>query len=572
MQQSSASPVLSQIALVIVVGAVATVLLPGVLLGVALGETLRRRGCKWTWPLLALPVLVPTTVVVAPSVDRLVAVAHGPVDIAAIVGVGAPLWLWASPLVSTAYMLRRSRTDRLHGGRAEVAVASAIGPGEALRRRTRGARRRHDEHVVHLGRDQRGDEVVLPLLRAHATIVGGSDTGKTNTAKVLLEDHVARGAGFVVLDGKGGRTLPRLAVQLAERHGRAVHLWSVNPFGDPDLDRHRLPWNPVGNGSPTEVKDRIASAEEQTEPYYKAVASRGLLIAAQVAVRDGLDVRLDSLASALDKPSAIRTTDTVDAAWLRGLNDGERSALRGIATRIRTMVAGDGGDALLPSTAAPQIDLLRAVRRGELVVFTLPEGQYPELIPHVGRYVLQTLTSVCSRLEHADEVVDALAFFDEFSAFDGDHLAAGFERGRSAGLRFVVATQSLSNFETAGGPKLLHAVLDNAEAIVIHRQAVPDSAELLASIGGTEESWEHTHQVSDARLGPHGWDETGTRARRLSARFRAHPNVIKELAMGEAVVISRRPAFAVRRVTIREYRHAQRERTPRRSVMDHVRS
>ena len=45
---------------------------------------------------------------------------------------------------------------------------------------------------------------------------------------------------------------------------------------------------------------------------------------------------------------------------------------------------------------------------------------------------------------------------------------------------------------------------------------------LLASIGGTEESWEHTHQVSDARFGPQGWDETGTRARRLSADARRH--------------------------------------------------
>src|SRR3954453_23143265 len=94
---------------------------------------------------------------------------------------------------------------------------------------------------------------------------------------------------------------------------------------------------------------------------------------------------------------------------------------------------------------------------------------------------------------------------------------------------------SLSNPHSAGGENLLHAALDNAELLIVHRQAVPDAAELLAATGGTEEAWEHTHKVQDG-LGGIGWDEPGERARRLTDRFRAHPNVIKQLGRGEAVV------------------------------------
>jgi type IV secretory pathway TraG/TraD family ATPase VirD4 len=144
-----------------------------------------------------------------------------------------------------------------------------------------------------------------------------------------------------------------------------------------------------------------------------------------------------------------------------------------------------------------------------------------------------------------------MVFVDELSAFDGDGLCAGFERGRSAGVRFLVATQSLSNLATAGGDKLLHAALDNAELLVIHRQAVPDAAETLAATAGTEETWEHTHKVSDAAGLRIGWDETGDRARRLTERFRAHPNLIKSLGQGEAVTVTQRPGFAVRRITVR---------------------
>jgi hypothetical protein len=43
-------------------------------------------------------------------------------------------------------------------------------------------------------------------------------------------------------------------------------------------------------------------------------------------------------------------------------------------------------------------------------------------------------------------------------------ICAGFERGRSAGMRFIIATQSLSNLATAGGDKLLHAAQRRGQA------------------------------------------------------------------------------------------------------------
>lgn len=48
-----------------------------------------------------------------------------------------------------------------------------------------------------------------------------------------------------------------------------------------------------------------------------------------------------------------------------------------------------------------------------------------------------------------------------------------------------------------------------------------------------------------------GWDETGQRTAASPTRFRAHPNTIKQLGPGEAIVVSRRPTFAVRCVVVR---------------------
>ncbi|HEX8121216.1 MAG TPA: hypothetical protein VF549_08120 [Solirubrobacteraceae bacterium] len=553
------------IATIALFGAVALLLAPALLIGVGSAETLRRRGLRWTW---ALPALVPAVALLPLALPAPLRAAHALAHkadqeltlqdgfLAAL-----PLWLCLAPAVAASWKLYRDRRDRLHGGERERRVCDSLGPLQCARL----ARARAREYAVGpvsadgilLGLDHRGAPVRVPQLQAHATIVGGSNSGKTNTAKVLLEAQVAGGGGFVVLDGKGGRELPEAAVELGARHHLPVALWSVRPYGDPRLDALRMPWNVVGGGTPTEIKDRIAAAEEQTEPYYRALASRGLLAAALALTAGGRVLRLDDLAALLERPAELLAAvggaraATPDARWLAALSEGERSALRGMGTRLRTMLGSDGGAALLPSANRREIDLFRAIENGWLVVFTLPQGTYPELVPHVARYVLQAINGACSRIEANGEPANAMVFVDELSAFDGDQLCAGLERGRSAGVRFVVATQSLSNFSAAGGDKLLHAALDNAELLVVHRQAVPDSVEMLAATGGTEEGWEHTHVVGGTIGYGIGWDETGARQRRRADRFRAHPNVIKRMTTGEAIIVSHRPATRVSHVHMR---------------------
>ncbi|HEX8082665.1 MAG TPA: hypothetical protein VF529_00135 [Solirubrobacteraceae bacterium] len=548
-------------AVVLVAALLVVAAAPAVAAGGSAAEVLRRRRLRWTW---AIPPLV-LAVAGAPFAVRLARAGASEVagdpSLENVLRAALPVWLCLTPAIAAAWKLYRDRRDRLHGGEPERAVADAVGPLELLRisraRAREMARGPLTDEGFLLGVDARGSPIRIPRLAAHATIVGASNSGKTNTAKVLLEAQAAAGGGFVVLDGKGGRDLPRAAIALGVRHGRPVALWSVQPYGDEHLDALRLPWNVTGSGTPTEIKDRIAATEQQSEPYYRAIASRGLLVATSVLAAGGGTVRADDLAALLERPAdllrAVRATgaDAADVQWLSGLGEGERSALRGMGTRLRTMVGSDGGPMLLPSEDGREIDLLRAIRERWLVVFTLPQGTYPELVPHVARYVLQALNAVCSRVEVAGERADAVVFVDELSAFDGDELCAGLERGRSAGISYVVATQSVSNFAAAGGEKLLHAAIDNAELLVVHRQAVPEGAELLASVGGTEEGWEHTHVVSDAAGIRLGWDETGARQRRRADRFRAHPNAIKTLGCGEAVVVSHRPGFQVRRIHVR---------------------
>jgi hypothetical protein len=72
-------------------------------------------------------------------------------------------------------------------------------------------------------------------------------------------------------------------------------------------------------------------------------------------------------------------------------------------------------------------------------------------------------------------------------------------------------------------------VLGNVETVIAHRQSVPDSAELIARIGGTRLAWSSTEQLAHAI-------PTGRSTRSRSREFAIHPDVIRTLACGSAAV------------------------------------
>jgi hypothetical protein len=56
-------------------------------------------------------------------------------------------------------------------------------------------------------------------------------------------------------------------------------------------------------------------------------------------------------------------------------------------------------------------------------------------------------------------------------------------------VSLLLGTQELSDLRPPGRERLLEQVLGNLSLLVAHRQAVPASAELLASLAGRRDGW-----------------------------------------------------------------------------------
>jgi len=384
----------------------------------------------------------------------------------------------------------------------------------------------------------------------HTLLIGATGTGKTTTMLWALLRHLDADFGAVVIDAKGDPELVERCRAAARARGRAFYCFS--------LDLPCQPWNPLFYGTASERADKLIAAEEWTEPHYKRLYQRYLLaVFTAVDARDeeadlGTVVQLlnpDRLAllcrDIADEQAAQRLSDCLEE-----LTGDERRDLAGLRNRLAILTEGERGELLSPNGApAEEIDLLLAVNQGAVVVFSLNSSLYPETAKLLGAAVFQDLKRVAGQLEaHPHLRHPAIVAVDEFGAFSADHVLGLFQRARSPGLSVRVATQELADLRRVD-PGFQDQVLGNVETIIAHRQNIPDSAELVSAIAGTQEVWEHTFQTDNRRPNNRAEGRSGLGTRRRGHQFVVPPDTVKQLGTGQAVVIQKNP-HVTRRVAL----------------------
>jgi conjugal transfer pilus assembly protein TraD len=115
-------------------------------------------------------------------------------------------------------------------------------------------------------------------------------------------------------------------------------------------------------------------------------------------------------------------------------------------------------------------------------------------------------------------------------------------------MTMLLATQEIADLRAADDSgALADQVIGNVASLIAHRQSVPDSAELIAGIAGTQGAWIHTNKTHRQLATSYATD-TGTRTR--GREYQLHPDPIKHLRTGTAAVLtpSRRPPVQLARI------------------------
>jgi type IV secretory pathway TraG/TraD family ATPase VirD4 len=303
-------------------------------------------------------------------------------------------------------------------------------------------------------------------------------------------------------------------------------------------------YNPYETGSDTEIADKLLAGETFTEPHYQRLAQRYLGHLIRALRGTGMTVSLAALIEYMDPGRLASLARELPAEhsrvlldYLETLTTQQERDLSGTLNRLAILAETEFAPWLDPATPGQHIDLRQSLDRGDVVMFRLEADRLPLAAPMVAAAVIQDLVAISSERQHGDHR-PALLVMDEFSGFAAKAVQRLFSRGRGAGFSLLPGAQELADMAAviteAGAPTgIRDQVLGNLEVVISHRQAVPESAELIAQIAGTRGAWITTHQTGDGI----GGLRTGLGSRVRGREYVIHPDDIKRLRIGEAAVI-----------------------------------
>jgi hypothetical protein len=348
-------------------------------------------------------------------------------------------------------------------------------------------------------------------LSRHGVVVGAAGSGKTETL-LRLSYLAARVYGWqvVFLDAKGDAATRERFVAAMLHAG--IDAASIRTFPAQPYDGWR--------GDARALVNRLMEVSDFSEPYYREMALRVLDLA--TSAPPGPPRSSPDLLGRLRK-TALRMAYRARPEAVE-VDDLPERDVAGVANRYRAFFGAVGGS----------LDGAWAFEDPAACYLLLEGLALKAEAARLGRFFLEDFAHYAGvRKEPARRV---LLVVDEFSALESAADAAHlFERLRSFGAAVIVSAQGYAGLGAAAD-----RILDAAQTLVLHRCADP---ERLVARAGTVPRVEHTRYLP-SRDGPGGAGREGAVTRREGWRVR--PNDIRQLPVGEAVVISGGKAGRVR--------------------------
>jgi hypothetical protein len=243
---------------------------------------------------------------------------------------------------------------------------------------------------------------------------------------------------------------------------------------------------------------------------------------------------LDSLRYSLGEAHfaglARRTADVgLKSELLAMVNDPlHRTALSGIAGRLRTLRYGVFGPWLLPSDRT--LDLVESMRSPGITYLGLPATAASEDVALVGRLLIQHLKQLAYARLWSEAQQPGMVLLDEFASLgDAVQVVDLLLQAREASLAVVVSTQQVPRDSA-----VLRKALLGAGALIVHQVGAPEDADAIARALGSRSG---TELVRHIQLGPAG--PAVRRLLRSRESFLIGPDQLARLGVGQAAICVR---------------------------------
>ncbi len=357
--------------------------------------------------------------------------------------------------------------------------------------------------------------------RRHSFIVGASGFGKTNLISILQEHSLKSGKPILFIDPKGDFEAQTTFKNLCNKYGKTCYI-----FSEARADSVCL--NPILEGTVNQVADRIMRSFDWSEQFYKDCAYRVLV----------------KVLRELEKENQEFSLKNIHTLLLAKYDTSENS---GLITKIELILESDFGRLLNAGKEGLTFSKIREQRA--CLYIGLSTQAYGETAISIGKLFLEELLyNSYMTLRDEESLTKGLknpisANFDEFGAIVTTQFIELQNKCRGAGIELTMAVQSTSDIDRVN-PDLTKQIVENAGNIFVMKQRLQDGASFFSEAIGTIVSQKLTYQTDDG-------DESGKGTMREANELICHPDIIKNLKVGQCVLLRHDPS-KVNLINLRE--------------------
>lgn len=396
----------------------------------------------------------------------------------------------------------------------------------------------------------KSDFISLSELSLSTLILGAPGCGKTVLLTHFIKDACNRGMPCIMVDAKGDLELAQQMQKMAKLHGRKFRLFAFDyqkilPGGVhhekhgnlvPDINGYRL-FNPRHNY--TEQLNRITkifanSDKQDAGTIYYSTAFQNLLNAVLKTFKYHNEepdfIRLAKVFQDIER-FAEQCPDEYDKKIM--LESIQRNRIRdtdGLRNMLSLLANSAYSELFNTKLQQEMISIQNAVENGEIVLFLLNIASYAEDTKRIAQMLISDINAV-----FADNPgKDTYLICDEFGSYASQALADSVERGRSAGLKSILASQGLESAKQQN-PQLINSLITSCGNFIVMQLKNPQDMETMANIMGTRKTIAITNQIDY---------EEGSTAKgsiRQVDEYAVNPQKIRELAKLQAWVYRTQP-------------------------------
>lgn len=345
----------------------------------------------------------------------------------------------------------------------------------------------------------------------HSFIVGAAGFGKTNLISLLQEHSLQNKRPVIFIDPKGDLEALETFRALCKKHDRTCYIFSEH-------HKDSIKLNPFRDGSINQVTDRIISAFEWTEPFYKNVSTDALSKALRKIQESRKPYSLSNICNVLEE--SFNTKETMGLrVMLSQINESDFGRILEDDEKTKSFLDIREERACLYIGLSTQGYGDTAYTLGKIFLGELLYASYLKLTKESN--------------SHKSMQESISVFFDEFGALVTPRFIELQNKCRASGIQLFMAVQSASDIDKID-PNLTLQILENSSNLFILKQRMEYGATLFAKSIGTKLTKKYTTREDSGT-------DTGMSSVREANELLVHPDIIKNLRVGQCVLLRHNP-------------------------------